>query len=278
MNCTEFRDNILAFSNRQLEEELRLKCEEHITSCVSCLDLWLSNRTDQFTLESHAGEKLSKSILQTTNANTCEKAEDLLVDFVDEKLSLLDTGLVSAHLENCTTCNQTAMTLMQLKDDLPQLSHQKPPDDLLENILRQTLPWPKLLARKFSLIRLSFSNVIMRPRFSLEASFLSTFLWLALFGIPSNASTWAIAEPSNFEFDVIPTTEVGESLSNLQENLGTDVLDFQPIITRGIKSLGSFSNQLIVNGINKTKIEGNELWQSLTEALPRTLSDSTANE
>jgi len=274
MKCQEFRENLPTFISEQLDDSLRLQCETHITSCVECLDLWLNNFSNQYHLETESGEELVNSILQSTNSDTCTDAKDLLVDYVDETLSPINNEMLSLHLKNCASCNSTAVMLRQLKIDLPQLSLRNPPADLLENILKQTLPWPQRLIRKISTSHFDFSNLLYRPRFSFEASFLGTVFWLAVFGLPNNNSTFALSEIYRFSPDAIPTISAEVSISNFQQSLRVDEFQLPPLVVSRIDTLKNFSAQLIETGVNKTRQGSDELWQTLIKVLPQNFSEA----
>ena len=278
MNCKKFQDRLPAFTSRQLSTESRLQCETHITDCVECLDLWLSHCSNEFSLEPKNNEELVSAILQSTNSKTCNEAEDLLVDYIDETLELASSEILSIHLANCTSCKKTALTLLQLREDLPQIGLREPPADLLETVLGQTLPWPKRVIRKISKADFGFSNLIVRPRFSMEASFLGTILWLALFGLPNNISAWAATEQYSFNPDFLSMTQVEDSISTFQENLETNVSRLQPLVVVRFSTLGNFSAQLIEKGITNTRQRSNKLWQSFAEVLPLNLTDNPINE
>ena len=193
-------------------------------------------------------------------------------------MSPTNNEILSLHLKNCASCNNTAVTLRQLKTDLPQLCFKKPPADLLENILKQTLPWPKRLIRKISTSHFNFSNLLYRPRFSFEASFLGTVLWLAVFGLPNNNSALAISERYRFNPDAITTISAEESISSFQQSLGIDVLQLPPLVVSRIDTLRNFSAQLIETGVNKTRQGSDELWQTLTKVLPQNFSEAPTND
>jgi hypothetical protein len=278
MNCKEFRGNLSAFSSEQLDNASRVECETHITTCAECLDLWLSNCPSEFRLANNPDKELVNSILQATNSNTCSEAGDLLVDYIDKALDLSTSEILSGHLANCSSCNKTAMALRQLKYDLPHIALREPPADLLEAVLRQTLPWPTRLIRKISTANFNFSNLIYRPRFSLEASFLGTILWLAVFGLPNNISIWAETEQYRFDPDSIPTIQVEESISFIGQNLEIDVSQLQPLIVNQIDALGNFSARYLDSGITRTRQSSNEFWQTLTRVLPLNRTDNPTNE
>jgi len=278
MNCKKFQARLPAFTSRQLSTESRLQCETHITDCVECLDLWLSKCSNEFSLEPKSNEELVSAILQSTNSKTCNEAEDLLVDYIDETLELASSKILSIHLANCTSCKKTALTLLQLREDLPQIGLREPPADLLETVLGRTLPWPKRVIRKISKVNFDFSNLIVRPRFSMEASFLGTILWLALFGLPNNISAWAATEQYSFNPDFLSMTQVEDSISTFQENLETNLSRLQPLVMVRFSTLGNFSAQLIEKGITNTRQRSNKLWQSFTEVLSQNLPDNPINE
>ena len=152
-----------------------------------------------------------------------------------------------------------------LSQDMPTLARVEPPVDLLERILSRTLPWHSRLARRIPYWSDAVLQILIRPRFALEASFIGTMILLVTFGIPVRLTNAVPADPP-----VIPTvvpaivSAMGIELDNLQR-----AFDIQPLLAGGISAINSFSVTLVQSGISAV---GN-----LTQQMIQPLSGSMEN-
>jgi len=262
MDCQTYQSRFDDFVAERLSAEEQFACEQHMTSCLYCLDLW-SSHCVQATQQDR--EQLLSKVMDTTSANPCAECEDVLAEYLDELLGHTGNSLVTAHLETCDSCRGTAAAMRTLSQDLPTLARVEPPVDLLERILSRTLPWHSRLARRIPYWSDAVLQVFIRPRFALEASFIGTMILLVTFGIPVRLTNAVPADPP-----VIPTvvpaivSAMGIELDNLQR-----AFDIQPLLAGGISAINSFSVTLVQSGISAV---GN-----LTQQMIQPLSGSMEN-
>lgn len=262
MNCKDFSDNLKAFTANRLDEKKQHECELHLTSCSDCLDNWRSITAPAFAQDKLSEEKLRKAIMVECELQACAECEQLLSDSCDKTLIKSYSELVSSHLKNCSSCRNTSIALDYLTHELPILAYEQPPAGLLNTILEKTLPWHKLLLQKYSFDLWDFSKLLRRPRFSMEASFLVTAIYLALLGLPES---------------FLPATQVEQvftqSISNTQQHLQTGIAR----VTNSANALGNSGAQLVKSGVDKVRQSGNELKQRFDEELEQIRSRNITN-
>ncbi|HJO11005.1 MAG: zf-HC2 domain-containing protein [Gammaproteobacteria bacterium] len=143
MNCNEFKNSLTAFLDDDLSAEARLLCEDHLSSCEQCLQLWQQHAGSEFDLPDSVAASITAGILSSTGVNPCETCEESLCDFTDGVLERGKRHYVKLHLNDCNNCQAIANTLSALSGALPELAEVKPSNDLAEKILQQTSREPE---------------------------------------------------------------------------------------------------------------------------------------
>ena len=263
MDCQTFQSRFDDFVAERLSAEEQFACEQHMTSCVKCLDLWSTHCVQAPTQQDR--EQLLSAVMYTTSANPCAECENVLAEYLDELLGNTGNSLVTAHLETCDSCRGTVAAMRMLSQDLPTLARVEPPVDLLERILSRTLPWHSRLARRIPNWSDAFLQVFLRPRFALEASFIGTVILLVTFSIPVRLTNAVRADPP-----VIPTMvsaivpAMGIEVDHLQR-----AFDLQPLLAGGISTISNFSVTLVQAGISAVGNLSQQMIQALSGGLDK---------
>ena len=127
MQCADFLNRLAAFLGGELSNQEREQCEEHLTGCEQCLDIWLSRNDLDAVLSGESAQALTTNILQSTELDPCQTCEELLCDYVDGSLDKAQQHFLELHLESCGACNNTAAALTAIAEDLPLLATVEPP-------------------------------------------------------------------------------------------------------------------------------------------------------
>lgn len=267
MRCDDFQNRLSAYLAEELSQEDWQRCEEHLSTCEDCLALWLQRiETDRdsetnrsASLPDSAAHSLTENILKRTELNPCRASEEILCDFVDGGLGHKQRSLLLMHLQSCDQCAQTDAALSLLAQDLPLLASVEPPAKFAARILRKTLPWPTRLRRSVRLSGFDLQSLIQRPRFSLEAAFTFTLLWMTVFGVPTGITISAEAE----QLVNIDTSEVQQRLVTAQTRINEGMNRIPELFAGGMDSLQDVSKQVFENGIDLSRQRGSDAWGNI---------------
>ena len=118
--------------------------------------------------------------------------------------------------------------MQSLYQDLPTLAHIPPPADLVDQILTRTSARPKQptvsLLNRLPTLSTNFTGLLRRPRFSLEASFAGTLVWLLIFGTPVHSNDLAVQNPAMFDLVRRETVQLHVKASKASTILGARVI------------------------------------------------------
>jgi len=273
MRCNEFRKLLKAFLAEELSEKDRQPCETHLTSCEACLDVWLSQQQEAQNqnqavgrLSESASHALTASIMQNTELDPCQASENLLCDLVDESLDLERKQLLTLHLESCRDCKKLAATLEALSGELALLAEVEPAPELFGNILQRTIPGPDRVPERQSAAKrwfvrfpqINFQRLMQRPRFSLEASFSTTLLWIALFGAPTGLFSAAAAE----QLVGVDLVQLQQRLTDAQHNLDEGFSNIPTVYfgvyTKSMDALSNLGSSIFYSGLDTIQQGGNQ--------------------
>jgi hypothetical protein len=129
-------------------------------------------------------EEMIRSILRRTSGPPCQRAEALLCDYVDGTLDDVDAELVRLHLGHCQPCQELAIALARMAEDLPALAEIWPGERFLDRVLAATLPWPARLRRRVRLFGEDWVALLRRPRIAWEAAYVGTMILALIFATP----------------------------------------------------------------------------------------------
>ena len=128
-------------------------------------------------MDSELPDDFAAGVLRRTTGSACEAAEPLLTALVDGELGRTERELVGSHIAHCAACHALVAVLGALGSDLRSFVDVEPDTGFVDDVLAVTcdaLPawseWRRVL--------------LLRPRFSLEAAFAGSILFILLFGVP----------------------------------------------------------------------------------------------
>jgi|TARA_Y100000310_G_scaffold344881_1_gene460232 hypothetical protein len=241
IDCQDFRASFDAFVAGTLSGRLLRDCEQHMTHCTHCLDLWAEHAIEQ---DITAHRSAVGGLVQITGSDSCTACEELLCDYTDGSLDEANLALASLHLETCESCQLTANALTSLRTDLPGLCDIEAPAELLDNILCKTQPWLSQPAMT-GLIAV-FSRSIYRPRFALEAAYVGTLVWVLAFG---SAASPKDESPAYLAFQSLPVA-VGESVTGIQQQITSIDQICRRMVRSGVRKTTDLSQQ-VFQGVNE---------------------------
>jgi predicted anti-sigma-YlaC factor YlaD len=211
VDCLTFLDRLAGLLEGSSTPSERAAADEHATSCPECGELLRASRGESaghssrergagFLADgSHGAADMVRSVLARTTGAGCGPAERQLCDFVDGALDPAAASLLAAHLDHCPSCSALAESLRGMTAVLASLAELEPDPRLLPAVLNATSRRPRR-SRLATLIS-DWSQVLLaRPRFSLEAAYAGTLLFVLVFGNPAailqaaSARTMTVAE------------------------------------------------------------------------------------
>lgn len=270
MHCEGFRQHLPDMLAQTLDTDLGRDAELHIAECEHCLQVFASYLAGTRNYAVPDAQALTALILQATDTAPCQSCEAMLCDYIDAELESESARFMAVHLEGCDACRQLCDALMNAEAMLDQLVQQQPPADLVPNILRQTSLAPPVVTRLSRLTAFG-TTLLQRPRFPLEASFVTTLVWIASFGLPASIDTTAFAEqlvlPERLPLQQIVT----QAQSNLRE-LRVPMTDIEDTFD----SFNHYGSSLLERSVEKAQNSGGALWQWLTrevDTVVRPLAD-----
>lgn len=174
VNCRFFQENLDLLLQDQLSQDMKRAMEDHLTNCLSCIDLTSSGLG--------LTSDLSEEILQKTIGSPCGQAESALgLGF--SLLEPVEASLLEGHLAHCESCSHMENALDLLHQTLPDLRDMDPGPLFTQQVLRATLPRETGLA-KWGRIA---TGLLARPRFAMELAYVAALLvfliWKAV-GLP----------------------------------------------------------------------------------------------
>lgn len=262
MLCIEFLKQLPTFAADELSAGMRQRCEEHLGGCEECLELWLNRiDADNKLLPAAAAQSLTTNILQNTASNPCQTCEEILCEFVDGKIDQTQQHYLLLHLESCEDCRSISEALSGLAADLPLLAAVTPPVNMTGIILRNTLSWRQRINLYTNFPTFNFQNLVRRPRFSLEASFTITLMWMTIFGVPTSLSIVAEAE----QLVPVDVLQVQQSLASVQVDIGQKIDNIPNWFTDEMNSLTSLSQRVFATGVESGQKIEIDAWQELKD-------------
>ena len=267
MNCQNFTDKFAAFVAANLTAQQMHECELHMTSCEHCLELWAVHCGALDESGTVTGQQNLGEIMLAANLDPCSECEALLCDFVDQQLDDTNNALLTMHLETCETCLDTANALIGLNRDLPSLAYIRPPADLLDKILTRTMPWPQRWRNTFSAFSAGLKHMTLRPRFSLEASFMGTILWVIVFGIPVGYIDSAQAAAPIIDAVRTEADQVQGNIGSIGKKVSNTVSLFPPMMLRSGNSIKNYGNSLLKSGSERARDFSEKIIQTLNKQM-----------
>jgi len=176
-DCLEFENNlgkILAGAGCGEAEE---HCQIHLSSCLQCHRLWDLFREEPAASFTFPAADLTQKVLAETSGPACNKARELLGDFVDRSLGNDTALLLADHLENCLSCRQLETALRELATVLPSMAAMEPGELFTQSVLEATSR-RKTLEQRWTAW---WQGLSRRPRFAWEAAYCGAVLGLLLF-------------------------------------------------------------------------------------------------
>jgi len=181
MNCTTFEQQLEDLLERRLSRDEELAARAHAERCDACRELLVLAE-----IGAAPELDLAPAVLARTTGPSCERARDSLCDFVDANLDRLGAALVRGHLDACPDCARVAKVLTELRQDLPRLAVLDPGPDFTAAVLRRTRT-TVAFRRLWAGGRHAWHQVVLRPRFALEAAYVLTLFALLVLGVPGES-------------------------------------------------------------------------------------------
>lgn len=120
---------------------------------------------------------LTGKVMEQTSGPACNKARELLGDFVDQSLGNDAAPLLAGHLENCPSCRQIETAMRELATVLPSMAAMEPGELFTQSVLEATSR-RKTLEQRW---KAWWQGIFRRPRFAWEVAYCGAILGLFLF-------------------------------------------------------------------------------------------------
>jgi predicted anti-sigma-YlaC factor YlaD len=219
MDCKTLAERFEALLDGTLSTADTLACSQHLKSCPICCDLmeFVDNslQTSLGSANLRPPADLVSSVLSKTSGPTCDHVQLVLGDLVDGITSRTDRSLIQRHLAECVTCNELGSIYFELKQDLPLLAELKPDSTLVDDVLAATLPASARIRRWWTA---TWPQLILRPRFALEAAYIGT-LALVLVLLTAGSSLEAMPRKAIAVTQSHPVARLREPVSALESRI-----------------------------------------------------------
>ena len=191
MSCASIQNRLQRFLDGKLEAEERAAVEMHLASCDDCREL-----TTLMRLDLPQPIDLSSSILERTSGSPCDRAQEIVCDYVDETLPQLDRELLELHNDSCTDCDSMTAALAKLSVELPAMAELTPPATLLEGVLAATTHKPRPLAGVWERLERGWAALLTRPRLAWETGYVGAMcIWLIVSLVGVDLKTASVPLP-----------------------------------------------------------------------------------
>ncbi len=257
MQCAEFDKLLPALVSGAIQQPMRAVCETHMQDCARCLEAFAMASAAQFIVPD--ADVLVQRVVQATTPELCTSVADQLCDLIDAALVAEQAVFLTAHLRNCSQCRQLYLNLQALNLELALLGELRPPERLLARILRNTshrsasqISIPDMLLQRGR-------QILLRPRFALEAAFVVTLFWTALFGVPASILSTAVAEQTA----VVDRLELRKFWSATQADLGRELTELGPEFSRTAARMNIFPSGFLQDGASRIQRSATALWLDL---------------
>ena len=192
-SCQAVQDRLQDLLDGKLAAGERRFVQAHLDTCPRCRELAALMRMDLSGEE--ASPDLTAAVLERTTGSPCTRAREILCDYVDDALDVVDRELLTLHLGRCSECAATATALAGLAQDLPSMAVLALDGGFVGDVLAATSshrrPWSDLEAWWTR----AWAGWVARPRFALEAGYIGAMaMWLffSTVGAPLLASRPAL--------------------------------------------------------------------------------------
>jgi anti-sigma factor RsiW len=193
MSCASIQSRLQGFLDGKLGAEERAAVERHLASCDECRELTALLRLD---LPEQAALDLSGSILERTSGSPCDRAEEIVCDYVDDALEPLDRELLELHNDSCAGCGSMTTALAKLSVELPAMAEMTPPASLLEGVLAATTHKPEPLAGLWERLERGWAALLARPRLAWETGYVGAMcVWLIVSLVGVDLKTASVPLP-----------------------------------------------------------------------------------
>jgi len=208
MNCKRFARILADFQEGKLDSGEQSAADAHLRECPTCRRLLNIARGDIDTLPEDSGDALTRSILDRTSGSACPRVESRLCEFVDGELEAEDSQLIAQHLYHCADCRSIAEDLVVLQEVLPTMAEIEPGGFFTREVIAATSAWrPYKPGLKVRLLTWWY-QMVQRPRFSLEVSYIGTLVLVFAFCSP-------FLPFRNITFDQVSSTVIQPSSQHL---------------------------------------------------------------
>jgi len=212
VKCAQFEDFLDRFLENSLIDEERLRVKQHLQECERCSDLAAIVQGDLNLLESAVGDVLTRSVLKRTSGSACGKDKNQLPDYEDGRLGAEIAARMKQHLDHCQHCAAVLAVLKELDTVLPILAIVEPDVGFTAEVLSRTSGWqpaPRTPQPSWG-ARLGdwWDWCLARPRFSWEAAYVGTLIFVLVFGVSGLSVENVVARPlSTVESKLAPGIE-----------------------------------------------------------------------
>jgi predicted anti-sigma-YlaC factor YlaD len=223
MDCKTLENRFEALLDGTLSAAERRACIEHLDNCLHCSEL--KEVVDKVLQPTHDLEigpvainppaDLVSSILAHTSGLGCDRAQLLFGDLIDGVLPGTDRALVQDHLKECQQCSDLVGVWVSLARDLPQLAELPLKDGFVDDVLAATLPAGARVRRWWSS---TWPQMLLRPRFALEAAYIGT-LALGLIFTTTGSSLEAMPAKAVAITRFHPVTSLRGPVSALEDRI-----------------------------------------------------------
>jgi len=190
VNCERLEDRLDDYLDGRLSDVERRAADEHLAGCTGCAGMVRTLREALADLPASdvtafpVPPALAASIVEHTSGSACERAQGLLVDFVDAALGADDASLVRTHVEHCARCSALRRALVWLEKELPELATMDPGPAFTREVVLATVKAPGAPRRPawHEAFTGVWRRLVARPRFAWEAAYVGLLILVALFG------------------------------------------------------------------------------------------------
>ena len=184
MDCVTFKEKLADFLEGNLTREAHEAAKRHLSFCTDCRREFDIVRGHINLLPEEEQASLTHAILARTSGHACERAQQILCNYMDNKLGDEESHLVALHLEHCSNCKTIAGTLAELGEILPGMAELDPGSYFTDAVLQETSMLARPRAGRLKGLKEWWTGLVQRPRFAWEAAYVGTLIFVLLFGTP----------------------------------------------------------------------------------------------
>jgi len=278
MNCDRFQLFVDKFVAAELSTQEQQLCEIHISECEDCLVLWSSKLKGKLNESDESQNRFAPTVLSRLGVNVCEQSESLLCEYNDSELENSQQSHLQQHLNSCNECSTLLSTLTLVEAELNELAEIQPAREFADQVLVQTMPGLVLEELKPSFFEritgVSFQalaqQLMIRPRFPIEAAFAATVVWTGFFGVP-------MANSFNAEAATLPLVDrqiVQQRIAGIQSDVNDGMYRVPKLVNEQFINLTSAGRSVLANGKKVTESHGTEFRETLSNWLSTTILNS----